>query len=68
VAAFAGDIGLDPGDFLAKFIDVVAQFLDPERVQEQFLQPHAFAWRWVFVIACHQFSFQPSEPFILTRN
>src|SRR5271165_2657858 len=57
MAAFAGNIGLHPGDLLAQLVDVVAQFLDPERVQDQFLQPRALAWRRVVVIACHRVSF-----------
>jgi hypothetical protein len=69
MAAFPGDIGFHPGDFRAQLVDVVAQFLDPEGVQEQFFQARALARRWVVVIACHKFSFpRTGLSSILTRN
>jgi hypothetical protein len=53
MAVLPPDIGLHPGNFIVQFADIIAQFLDPQGVQNQFLEPGPFADRQVLFLSCH---------------
>src|SRR5262245_22437459 len=50
VPLLALDIPLNPRDLGLQFVDVVAQLLDPQRVEHQLFQPRALANRAVFFV------------------
>src|ERR1700722_5912500 len=52
MALLAVDVGLHPDDLRLEFIDVLTQFLDAERVDNQLLQPPPLAYR-AFVLFQH---------------
>jgi len=48
VTVLPADIRLDPNDLGPQFIDIAAQLLDPQTVQQKRLQAAAFGQRFVF--------------------
>src|SRR5438477_5178554 len=53
MAALALDVGLDPRDLRPQFADVISQFLDPQRIEHQLLQPGSLANRQFLFFQCH---------------